>query len=145
MTDATEPDPAEKETITAKANSTAEDGDSATERKSLWSALNRTNRIAAFVLGGLVTVLLAVAIFGAGVIVGVEFGDAEGQHHGSETSDYRDRGDAASGDREGDGVFGTYREGQRDGDSRGDGDQANSDEQPQPEGPQSSAPATPRP
>ena len=64
------------------------------KRRALFSRLNRTNRIAALVLGSIGAVLVVVLIFGAGVLVGSEFGDSEGDHY---VSDDFDRGD---GDRE---------------------------------------------
>jgi len=106
--------------------------------------LNRTNRIAAFVLGGVASVFVAALIFGAGVLVGAEFGDSEGHHRGSETADYGAGDGDGSGEHEGSGSEGN---GDRGGDSgaEGNSDRGESDQQPPPEAPASSAPATPRP
>jgi hypothetical protein len=145
MTDTTEPDPKEEPTPAAEARDTADDAGSAPERKSGWSALNRTNRIAAIVLGGVAAVFVAAAIFGAGVIVGAEFSTSEGHHHGEEKSDYRDGGDEASGEHGWDGGYDTHRDGGYDGESGGQGDQTDSDQHLQPERPQSPLPATPKP
>ena len=48
-----------------------------------WRRLNRNKRIAALVLGGVGAVFVAALIFGAGVMVGAEFGGSEGHHHES--------------------------------------------------------------
>lgn len=102
----------------------AADGDSATtppsaqadpetgpQRRSLWTRLNRTNRIAAVVLGAVAAVFVAALIFGAGLLVGAEYGDSEGHHDGAGTSEYGD-GDQHEGD---------------DGESAGDGERAGSE------------------
>lgn len=75
--------------------------ETAAQRRSLWSRLDRTNRIAALVLGAVSAVFVAALIFGAGVLVGSEYGDSEGHHDGVGTSEYGD-GDRASGHHEGD-------------------------------------------
>jgi hypothetical protein len=142
MADANEPD-SEQTSTTAKPQGAEDETVSAPIRKSRWAALNRTNRIAAVILGGVTAVFLAALTFGAGVIVGTEFSDSEGHHHDSETSDYRDGGDDASGCR-GDGGVGANRD-ENEGDSRGDGDQSDSDQQPASEEPKPSAPTTPKP
>jgi hypothetical protein len=65
-------------------------------RTSVWSRLNRTNRIAAVIVGGIVSVLAAILLFGAGWLVGA-YGDGhEGHHDGEESSQYSDD----DGDRE---------------------------------------------
>ena len=118
-----EPGTAAEPTTTAGDHDTAVDSTPPSRRQSRWSKLNRTNRIAAFVLGGVASVFVAALIFGAGVLVGAEFGDSEGHHRGSE----------GNGDRGGDSG------------SEGHRDRGESDQQPRPEAPASSAPATPRP
>jgi len=80
--------------------------------------LNRTNRIAALVLGGVASVFVAALIFGAGVLAGAEFGDSEGHHRGSETADYGAGGGDGSGEHEGSGSEGN---GDRGGDSGSEG------------------------
>lgn len=79
---------------------------------------------------------VAALIFGAGLLVGAEYGDSEGDHDGAGTSEYGD-GDQHEGD---------------DGESAGDGERAGSegaasesdqgrlDEQGQPDGPAGHAP-----
>ena len=139
-----EPGTAAEPTTTAGDHDTAVDSTPPSRRQSWWSKLNRTNRIAAFVLGGVASVFVAALIFGAGVLVGAEFGDSEGHHRGSETADYGAGGGDGSGEHEGSGSEGN---GDRGGDSgsEGNGDRGESDQQPRPEAPASSAPATPRP
>ena len=139
-----EPGTAAEPTTTAGDHDTAVDSTPPSRRQSRWSKLNRTNRIAAFVLGGVASVFVAALIFGAGVLVGAEFGDSEGHHRGSETADYGAGGGDGSGEHEGSGSEGN---GDRGGDSGSEGnrDRGESDQQPRPEAPASSAPATPRP
>ena len=139
-----EPGTAAEPTTTAGDHDTAVDSTPPSRRQSWWSKLNRTNRIAAFVLGGVASVFVAALIFGAGVLVGAEFGDSEGHHRGSETADYGAGGGDGSGEHEGSGSEGN---GDRGGDSGSEGnrDRGESDQQPRPEAPASSAPATPRP
>jgi hypothetical protein len=137
---------AEPTTTAGDHHDTAVDSTPPSRRQSRWSKLNRTNRIAALVLGGVASVFVAALIFGAGVLVGAEFGDSEGHHRGSETADYGAGGGDGdgSGEHEGSGSEGN---GDRGGDSGSEGnrDRGESDQQPRPEAPASSAPATPRP
>ncbi|WP_157681424.1 hypothetical protein [Mycobacterium sp. JS623] len=172
-----EPDAAAEPTTTARDHDTAIDSTPPSGRQSRWSKLNRTNRIAAFVLGGVASVFVAALIFGAGVLVGAEFGDSEGHHRGSESADYGAGGADGSGEHEGSGSEGNGEHegsgsegngehegsgsegngdrggggsegnGDRGGDSGsdGNGDRSGSEQQPRPEAPASSAPATPRP
>jgi hypothetical protein len=128
-----EPDAPAEPAIGAGENVTADDSTPTPRRQSRWSKLNRTNRIAALVLGGVASVFVAAIIFGAGVLVGAEFGGSEGHHRGSETSGYEGGGDDGSGEHEGDGS---------DGDRDGGGDSGSAGDE---EAPGSSAPATPRP
>lgn len=128
-----EPDAPAEPTIAAGGNDTADDSRPTARRESRWSKLNRTNRIAALVLGGVASVFVAALIFGAGVLVGAEFGDSEGHHHGSETSGYDAGGHDGSGEHEGDG---SDDDRDRGGDSGSEGND---------EAPGSPAPATPRP
>jgi hypothetical protein len=86
-------------------------------------------------------VFIAALIFGAGVLVGAEFGDSEGHHRGSETSGYERGGDDGSGEHEGDGSDGDRDRG---GDSGSEGNDRGGDSGSD-EAPGSSAPATPRP
>jgi hypothetical protein len=150
-----EPGTAAEPTTTAGDHETAADSTPPSRRQSRWSKLNRTNRIAALVLGGVASVFVAALIFGTGVLVGAEFGDSEGHHHGSETADYGASGGDGSGEHEGNGSegngdrggdSGSEGNGDRGGDSGSEGnrDRGESDQQPRPEAP-SSAPATPRP
>jgi hypothetical protein len=137
-----EPEPAAEPSITAGNHGTADDAATTTNRQSRWSKLNRTNRVAALVLGGVATVFVAVLIFGAGVLVGAEFGGTEGHHHGSETSDYGADGQD-SGEHEGGGSEGN---GDRGGDgTEGNRDQGETDQQPSPKTPPPAPTATPRP
>jgi hypothetical protein len=140
-----EPGTAAEPTTTAGDHDTAVDSTPPSRRQSRWSKLNRTNRIAAFVLGGVASVFVAALIFGAGVLVGAEFGHSEGHHRGSETADYGAGGGDGSGEHEGSG--GSEGNADRGGDSGSEGnrDRGESDQQPRPEAPASSAPATPRP
>jgi len=140
-----EPDTAAEPTITAGDHDTADDSTPTPRRQSRWSKLNRTNRIAALVLGAVASVFVAALIFGAGVLVGAEFGDSEGHHRGSEMSEYGAGGHDGSGEHGGD--SGSEGNGDRGGDSGSEGnrDRGASDQEPQPEAPESSAPATPRP
>jgi hypothetical protein len=138
-----EPEPAAEPSITAGNHGTADDAATTTNRQSRWSKLNRTNRVAALVLGGVATVFVAVLIFGAGVLVGAEFGGAEGHHHGSETSDYGADGQD-SGEHEGGGSEGNGDRG-GDGQSEGNRDQGETDQQPSPKTPPPAPTATPRP
>ena len=101
-----EPGTAAEPTTTAGDHDTAVDSTPPSRRQSRWSKLNRTNRIAAFVLGGVASVFVAALIFGAGVLVGAEFGDSEGHHRGSETADYGAGGGDGSGEHEGSGSEG---------------------------------------
>ncbi|MDT5212228.1 MAG: hypothetical protein QOK18_467 [Mycobacterium sp.] len=161
-----EPEPAAEPSITAGNHSTADDAATTTNRQSRWSKLNRTNRVAALVLGGVATVFVAVLIFGAGVLVGAEFGGAEGHHHGSETSDYgtdgQDSGEHEGGGSEGNGDRGGDGQSEGNGDRGGDGqsegngdrggdgtegnrDQGETDQQPSPKTPPPAPTATPRP
>ncbi len=139
-----EPGTAAEPTTTAGDHDTAVDSTPPSRRQSRWSKLNRTNRIAALVLGGVASVFVAALIFGAGVLAGAEFGDSEGHHRGSETADYGAGGGDGSGEHEGSRSEGN---GDRGGDSGSEGnrDRGESDQQPRPEAPASSAPATPRP
>jgi hypothetical protein len=144
-----EPDSAAQPSITAGDNVTSGDY-AAARRQSRWSKLDRTNRITALVLGGLVSVLVAGLIFGAGVLVGAEFGGGEGHghHHERETSGYgpdgRDSGEYEGGGSEGNGDRG-------DGGSQGSRDQGEPAQQPsptpplRPTAPQLAPTATPRP
>ena len=76
-------------TTTTTAGATALPNQS--EGSSRWSRLNRTNRIAALVLGGIAAVFVAALIFGAGVLVGAEGSEGEHHHHGGDgSSEYRD-------------------------------------------------------
>jgi hypothetical protein len=135
-------DPAAEPSITAGNHGTATDDATSTKRQSRWSQLNRTNRVAALVLGGVATVFVAGLIFCAGVLVGAEFGGAEGHHHGSETSDYGADGHD-SGEHEGGGSEGNGERG--DGGTEGNRDQGETDQQPGPNAPQPATSATPRP
>jgi hypothetical protein len=140
MTDVTQPEPDGPTATDAKAADTKDDTAPAPTRVSGWRALNRTNRIAALILGGVAAVILAALIFGAGLMVGTEFGDSEDHHGRSDTSDYRDGGDDAPGEHEGDAGDDADRESQHDGEH---GDQGDSDQQSQSERPP--VPATPKP
>jgi hypothetical protein len=62
----------------------------AAQRPSLFTTLNRSNRIAALVLRGIAAVFVAALIFGTGVLVGSEFGESEGDRHGSEAPEHGD-------------------------------------------------------
>ena len=104
-----EPGTAAEPTTTAGDHDAAVDSTPPSRRQSRWSKLNRTNRIAAFVLGGVASVFVAALIFGAGVLVGAEFGDSEGHHRGSETADYGTGGGDGSGEHEGSGSEGDGR------------------------------------
>jgi hypothetical protein len=84
------------------------------QRRSLFGSLNRINRIAALVLGGVAAVFAAVLLFCAGVLVGAEHGESRGDRHVSgesgqqdgdkgESADYRTE-DEPSGDGEEDDV-----------------------------------------
>jgi hypothetical protein len=96
MTEMTEP-PAEEGSGSAAAPSREADAATGADARPLWGRLNRTNRIAALVLGGVAAALVAALIFGAGLVVGVEFGAPEGDHHGR--GDSAEFGEGAS-DRE---------------------------------------------
>jgi hypothetical protein len=137
-------DTAAEPTITAGDHGAADDSTPTPRRQSRWSKLNRTNRIAALVLAGIASVFIATLIFGAGVLVGAEFGDSEGHHRGSDSSEYGADDRDGSGEHEGSGP---EDNGDRGGDSGSEGnrDQGDSDQQPRPEAPEPSAPATPRP
>jgi hypothetical protein len=122
-----EPDPV------AESSTTAGGHDAATNRRqSRWSQLDRTNRVAALVLGGVAAVLVAALIFGAGVLIGAEFGGAEEHHHWSEMSEDGGDGQGRSVEHEG-GRF------------EGNGDQSGADEQPSPTSAAPTTSATPRP
>ena len=130
----TEPD-SERNSTSANAHDTVDDRANAPIRRSRWAALNRTNRIAAIILGGVAAVFLAALIFGAGLMVGTEFGDSDRHHHDSETSDYRDGGDEhASDEHHGDGGNDANSD-ESEGYSRDDGDQSDSGQQTPPEQP----------
>jgi hypothetical protein len=96
MTDT--PEPAAEGDAPPAAPSAQADAVSDRRRRSVWGSLNRTNRIAALVLGGVAAVVAAVLIFGAGLLVGAEFGDSEGHHDGVGTSEYGDGGRAGEHD-----------------------------------------------
>jgi hypothetical protein len=138
-----EPDPAAEPSITAGDHGTAHDAATTTKRQSRWSKLNRTNRVAALVLGGVAAMFVAGLIFGAGVLVGAEFGGGEGHHHGSETSDYGADGQDRAGEHEGGGSESNGDRG--DGGTEGNRDQGEADQQPSPAAPQPATTATPRP
>jgi hypothetical protein len=138
-----EPDPAADPSITAGDRGTAADAATSTKRQSRWSKLDRTNQVAALVLGGVAAVFVAGLIFGAGVLVGAEFGGEEGHHHGWETSDYGADGQD-SGEHDGGGF---EDNGDRGGDGRPEGnrDQGESDQQPSRHPAQPAPTATSRP
>jgi hypothetical protein len=126
MTDTTEPareDQSTAATPTDQASSLPVD-----RRRSAWSRLNRTNRIAALVLGGVAAVFVAALIFGAGLLVGAEYGDSEGHHDGAGSSEYAD-GEGTSGEGQGaDGESGDKGDGPGSDDqsTRGESDQPRS-------------------
>jgi hypothetical protein len=149
-----EPHPAAEPSIAAGDDGTVDDAATSTKRRSRWSQLTRTNRVAALVLGGVAAVFVAGLIFGAGVLVGAEFGGAEGHHHGWETSDYgadgrgsgehEGGGSESNGDRGGDGRSeGNADRG--DGGTEGNREQGGADQQPSPNAPQPATTATPKP
>jgi hypothetical protein len=97
------------------------------QRGSVWSRLNRTNRIAALIVGGIAAAIAAVAVFGAGILVGTEMSGDEGHRDGVESSDYNgDNQDASDGESE--------RDGDREGADAPDADRGENGtgEQPQP-------------
>jgi hypothetical protein len=125
MTETPEPAPAD-ETPAAEPDRQADP--TVPQRRSLFGSLNRINRIAALVLGGVATVFAAVLLFCAGVLVGAEHGESRGDRHVSEeygqqdgdkgeSADYRAE-DEPSGDGEEDDVD----------EAATDGDQGGSDE-----------------
>jgi hypothetical protein len=115
MTDETEPAAEDQPTTSSP---THQAGSLFVDRpRPLWSRLNRTNRIAALVLGGVGAVVVAALIFGAGLLVGAEYGNSEGHHDRDGTSDY-ESGERTSGEH-----------GSHDGESADDGDRNGADEQ----------------
>ena len=138
MTDTPEP-AAEGDSATAAPIAQA-DPPTDPQRRSLWNRLNRTNRIAALVLGGVAAAVVAALIFGAGLLVGAEYGDSEGHHDGAGTSEYGD-GDRASGEHEGDGEE-SASDGGREGSGGADSesDQGQRDQQGQSDAPEVQAP-----
>jgi hypothetical protein len=139
-----ESDPGAEPSITSRDHRTADDAATTNRRQSRWSKLDRTNRVAALVLGAAASVFVAGLIFGAGVLVGAEFGGAEGHGHhlGSETSDYG-ADDQDSGEREGGGSEGNGDRG--DGGTEGNRNQGETGQQPSPKTPPPVPTATPRP
>src|ERR1700712_1310530 len=99
MTDT--PEPAAEGDSAIAAPSPQADAQAPRQRRSLWTRLNRTNRIATVVLGVVAAVFVAALIFGAGLLVGAEYGDSEGHDEGTGSSEYRD-GDRTSGQDQGD-------------------------------------------
>jgi hypothetical protein len=85
-------------------------------------------------------VFVAVLIFGAGLLVGAEYGDSEGHHDGAGSSEYGD-GDRASGEHDGD-EGASAGDGDRQGSDEADSesDQGARDEQGQPDAPHGQAP-----
>jgi hypothetical protein len=137
MTDT--PEPAAEGDSTIAAPSAQADPEATRQRRSPWTRLNRTNRIAAVVLGVIAAVFVAVLIFGAGLLVGAEYGDSEG-HHGAGSSEYGD-GDRVSGEHEGD-EGASAGDGGRQGSEEADSEsgQGARDEQAQPDAPHGQAP-----
>lgn len=78
--------------------------------ESVWSKLNRTNRILTVVLGGIIAVFIVVLVFAAGVFVGAEPGG------------YDERGDAGSSEHRGDYGDGPHEYGPGEVDNTHDGD-----------------------
>jgi hypothetical protein len=138
MTDTPEP-AAEGDSLIAAPSAQA-DPAATRQRRSPWTRLNRTNRIAAVVLGVVAAVFVAVLIFGAGLLVGAEYGDSEGHHDGAGSSEYGD-GDRASGEHEGD-EGASAGDGDREGSEEADSEsgQGARDEQAQPDAPHGQAP-----
>ncbi|RDH78371.1 hypothetical protein DVS77_10785 [Mycolicibacterium moriokaense] len=101
----------------------------ADEKRSVWGRLNRVNRIAAVVLGGLIAVVVAVLTFGAGLFIGAEYGDSEGHREGAGASEYADTEADSGVDNEADNG----------------GDQAQSGDHGRSEAPEGPAPGEPRP
>ena len=137
MTDT--PEPAAEGDSTIAAPSAQADPEATRQRRSPWTRLNRTNRIAAVVLGVIAAVFVAVLIFGAGLLVGAEYGDSEG-HHGAGSSEYGD-GDRVSGEHKGD-EGASAGDDSRGGSEGADGEsgQGARDEQAQPDAPHGQAP-----
>jgi hypothetical protein len=139
MTDT--PEPAVEGDSATAAPSISADPASDHQRRSLWGRLNRTNRIAALILGAVAAVIAAVLIFGAGLLLGAEFNDSEGHHDGAGTSEYSDS-DRASGEHEGnDGE--SADEGDRQGsgeETDGEHDRGQGDAQERPGAPEGQAP-----
>jgi hypothetical protein len=120
------------------------------QRRSVWRRLNRTNRIAALILGGIGAVLVAALLFGAGVLVGSESGDSEGHHHESRTFHDDGGGSESEGDDQGDhqDAGGSEREGDQQDGGESERDRSGGEpaqQQPRSDVPRSPTPTTPRP
>jgi len=107
--------------------------------------LNRTNRIAALIIGSVAAAIVAVLLFGAGMFVGAEDSGGAGRH-GSGSSEYdggghdEDHGDDHQSDDQ------DHAEGDDDNVSdHNDDSRGCPDEQRRSEAPESSMPATTRP